>query len=291
MMNVQQKILVLGSNGQLGSELKELHNLFPDYKFIFADRSSIDISDNGSFDKIVSLQPNFVINAAAYTAVDKAETEVQEAMNINAFAVGFIAKACKQINAVLLHISSDYVYHGNYTMPMKENFETKPKNIYAISKLNGEKLAQQFNDKTIIIRASWIYSIFQNNFVKTMLKLSETRSELSIVHDQIGAPTNAKDLANAIMQIVDYIKINPSENVYGIYNYANEGTTNWMEFAAEIFRIKNRSVLLKGISTEAYNAPALRPKWSVMNLDKIKNTFKLQIPHWKESLEKMLSQL
>jgi dTDP-4-dehydrorhamnose reductase len=284
-------VLVLGCDGQLGKELQAQTHLFPEWHFIFTNRSTLDINEDGSIDKIITLKPDVVINAAAFTAVDKAELEINTCTIANTYAVGWIAKACKALNATFIHVSTDYVYHNNGNMPLKETDQTAPKNIYAVSKLNGEKLAMAFNPKTIIIRSSWIYSFYGNNFVKTMLKLAETRTELNVVYDQFGAPTNAADLASTILVITNKINKTPYDNIYGIYNYANEGITTWKAFAETIFEKTNKNIKVNPVTTEIFNAPALRPKWSVLNLSKIKSTFNLKIPHWTTSLAKMLSQI
>lgn len=284
-------ILVLGSNGQLGQTLKSLASNHTRYNFIFKDRLGLDINDSSCIQTIIELQPSIVINTAAYTAVDKAEIEVFEAMNANAFAVARVAKACNLCNAWLIHISSDYVYHSIYGRPLTENDETLPKNIYALSKLYGEKYAQYFNPKTIVIRASWIYSIYGNNFVKTMLRLAATKNLLSIVADQHGAPTSAEDLSMALFTIADRIVHQNNTNLSGIYNFANEGSTTWMDFAKAIFEHKGMAIEVLPTTTAAYNAPALRPLWSVMDLAKIKVNFGLSIPTWRQSIEKALAVL
>lgn len=284
-------VLVLGSNGQLGLSLKALSTHHPSYNFVFMDRQGLDINAPNCTKAIADMHPAIVINAAAYTAVDKAEVEIVEAMNANAYAMARIAKACHQCGAWLVHVSSDYVYHSSYGQPLTEKDETLPKNIYAITKLYGEKLALYFNPKTIVIRSSWIYSIYGNNFVKTMLRLGASKNQLNIVSDQHGAPTNAADLATAILNISDCVVNQADVGLHGIYNFANEGSTTWMDFAKAIFEIKGMDVEVLPITTEAYNAPALRPLWSVMDMSKIKSKFGLTIPEWRESLEKVLKVL
>jgi dTDP-4-dehydrorhamnose reductase len=288
-MEQKKNILVLGSNGQLGQELKR-HLAQQDYNgLIFADRSTIDISEEGSIDKILVLKPSIIINCAAYTAVDTAEKDAAAAMHINATSVGYLAKACNAIDAVLIHISSDYVYHGHHTMPIKEDSNTLPKGVYAVSKAKGDTLATQLHDKTIVLRCSWIYSDYGNNFVKTMLKLAQTRRELTIVNDQFGAPTYAKDIAIAIGIIISKIDELPAP--YGIYNFANEGVTTWYDFAQYIFNNRELNMQLHGTTTAQYNAPAPRPRWSVMNLNKIKSTFHIDIRHWTNAVDEVLTLL
>jgi dTDP-4-dehydrorhamnose reductase len=223
--------------------------------------------------------------------VDKAEVEVYEAMNANAYGVARVAKACRLCNAWLIHVSSDYVYHSVYGRPLSEADDTLPKNIYAISKLYGENFALYFNPKTIVVRSSWIYSIYGNNFVKTMLRLGATKNQLSIVSDQHGAPTNAIDLAAALLIISNTLVNHADESLQGIYNFANEGHTTWMDFAKAIFEIKGMAIDAQPTTTVAFNAPAPRPLWSIMDMTKIKSNFGLSIPEWRESLEKTLAVL
>jgi dTDP-4-dehydrorhamnose reductase len=284
-------ILVLGSNGQLGQSIKSLSSLHPAYNFVFMDRHGLDINDDTCTQAIVDMKPTIVINAAAYTAVDKAEVEVYEAMNANAYGVARVAKACRLCNAWLIHVSSDYVYHSVYGRPLSEADDTLPKNIYAISKLYGENFALYFNPKTIVVRSSWIYSIYGNNFVKTMLRLGATKNQLSIVSDQHGAPTNAIDLAAALLIISNTLVNHADESLQGIYNFANEGHTTWMDFAKAIFEIKGMAIDAQPTTTVAFNAPAPRPLWSIMDMTKIKSNFGLSIPEWRESLEKTLAVL
>lgn len=285
-----RRILVLGSDGQLGKELYHIHSDKSEYEFSFVNRRQLDIVSEDVGEKIHKYNPEIIINCAAYTAVDKAESDWLICRKINQTGVSNIAKTAKNLGAILIHISSDYVYHINNGKPLREDEPCHPQSIYAISKANGENLARHFNDKTIILRTSWIYSQFGGNFVKTMIKLSETKKELTIVDDQIGCPTYAKDLANAILQIIDYISQNPSaKEIYGVYNFTNEGLTNWKEFAQEIFELSGIRMEIDATSTKSYGAPAPRPLWSVMSLSKIKSTFKIRIRHWREALKDMLN--
>ena len=284
-------ILVLGATGQVGSEIKSIHQNYPQYKFIFADRSTIDISERGSLDKIKSLKPAFVINCAAYTAVDHAEKALVSSMISNAYAVGWIARGCAECGASLIHLSSDYVYHSNPGFPLRENDVVKPEGVYAMTKAAGEQLANYFCPRTIILRSSWIYSSYGNNFVKTMLKLALVRKEIAVVNDQFGAPTYAEDLASAILSIIKNIVEEGGDGKYGIYNYANEGLTSWYDFAKEIFQVSKIGIEVKGITTAEYGAAAPRPAWSVLSLSKIKQQFGLEIPYWRFSLAKCLQKI
>jgi dTDP-4-dehydrorhamnose reductase len=283
------KVIVFGSNGQVGSELKEMASSFPMLQTIFIDRQTISIEDYENLHSfLINEKPDFVINCAAYTKVDLAEKEVTNAMKINGYAVGHLAKTCQSINTKLIHISSDYTYDNGSRHPLKESDANLPKSIYAKSKLLGDRLALEFNPQTIILKTSWVYSFYGHNFVKTMIKLSLQRSELTIVDDQYGCPTSAQDIANTIYTIIYHITSNPDFDKYGIYNFANEGVTNWKAFAEEIFLLSNKEVTITGQSTVAYNAPAARPLWSMMNLGKIKSTFPITIHHWRDSLKIML---
>lgn len=280
-------ILVTGAKGQLGSELKKLHHLLEKYHFIFADFEELDITneevvrDFFRYNKI-----NYCINCAAYTAVDKAEGEADKAELINAKAVRLLAEQCASQSATLIHISTDYVFDGRSYTPYTEVDMANPINIYGKTKLFGEQMALSKNAKTMVIRTSWLYSTFGNNFVKTMLRLAEAKPSLSVVADQIGTPTYAEDLARTILQI-----INTSSAHFGIYHYSNEGVASWYDFAHAIFQIKKLNINLIPIKTEAYPTPAKRPAYSILDKTKIKETFGLTIPHWGESLEKCLKSL
>jgi dTDP-4-dehydrorhamnose reductase len=280
-------ILVTGAKGQLGSELKKLHHSLEKYHFFFADFEELDITDEEvvrdffRYNKI-----SHCINCAAYTAVDKAENEAYKAEVLNAKAVRLLTEQCAEQNATLIHISTDYVFDGKNYTPYTEVDVANPINVYGKTKFLGEQMALSKNPKTIVIRTSWLYSTFGNNFVKTMLRLAETTPSISVVADQVGTPTYAEDLARAILQI-----INTSLPHFGIYHYSNEGVASWYDFAHAIFQIKKLSINLIPIKTEAYPTPAKRPAYSILDKSKIKQTFRLTIPHWRESLEKCLKSL
>jgi len=284
-------IIVSGKNGQLGNELQDASVLFPQFNYQFFGRDELDISNSNAFEKIFKkYNPQYFINTAAYTAVDKAETEQEAAYLINAEALSNVAKICNQHNTKLIHISTDYVFDGNGKEPYKEDDETSPVNYYGFSKWIGEQLALENNEQTIVIRTSWVYSIYGNNFVKTMLRLMKDRKELNVVNDQIGSPTYAKDIAEAILQIV--IKSNETKSFHrGIYHFSNEGIISWYDFANAIREMKKLDCIVQPITTAQYPTPAKRPAYSVMSKEKICETFDIALKDWKESLEECLSKL
>ena len=275
-------ILVTGSNGQLGSELKEITPNFPDYNFLFTDVSDLDITAHDEVRAFIERNNiNVIINCAAYTAVDKAEYEPELADSINHLAVDNLAKIAKQNNIKFIHISTDYVFDGNSQRPYNENDTPNPQSVYGQTKLDGELAMQKINPaNSIIIRTSWLYSRHGNNFVKTMLKLAETKSEISVVSDQIGSPTSAVDLAAAIFTILPKIKNNSVE----VFHYSNAGLCSWYDFALEIFRIKNIKTLVNAVKTSEFPMLVKRPTYSVLDKSKIKTRFDLEITSWKDSL-------
>ena len=278
------RVLVTGSNGQLGKELQDLARDLPAFEFIFMGRQELPVEDvacvNETFNK---WQPAYCINCAAYTAVDKAESDKETAFLINANAVGNLARASFLYNTRLIHISTDYVYDGNAVSPYKEEHPTSPVNIYGLTKLKGEALCLLNNPDSIIVRTSWVYSVYGHNFVKTMLKLMKERPEVRVVSDQVGAPTYAADLAAAILKI-----INHTEWIPGIYHYTNTGRTSWYEFASCIRQHINASCKVTPILTIQYPTPAKRPGFSLLDTEKIRRTFGITIPLWEESLEQCL---
>ena len=275
-------ILVTGANGQLGWELGQLAASYPQYEFIFTDRSVIDLSKPDTLAAIINeMAPDAIINTAAYTAVDKAESDTEKAYTINVTGVANIAKACQQNHTVLLHISTDFVFDGTKTSPYTEDDIPNPLGVYGQTKLDGEKAIQTTWQKHFIIRTSWVYSQFGNNFMKTMLRLASERESLSVVNDQIGTPTNAVDLAEVLIKLIQSSNHSSS---FGIYNFSNEGVCSWYDFAKEIFRINNISINLQPIPSSAYPTPAQRPAYSVLDKSKIKSVFGVEIKDWKESL-------
>ena len=275
-------ILVTGANGQLGSELKDLSSLYPNDTFIFTDVAELDICNHMAVKEfIVNNCINTIINCAAYTAVDKAESEPELADQINHIAVANFARLSKDNNIKLIHISTDYVYDGTNYKPYIETDTPNPKSVYGQTKLDGELAIQKINPaNTIIIRTSWVYSNYGNNFVKTMLRLGKERKELGVIVDQIGTPTHARDLAKTVLEIFPNIN---NKNVE-LFHFSNEGVCSWYDFAKAIFEIKGINVKVNAIETFQYLTAAKRPSYSVLNKSKIKNKFQVEIPNWKDSL-------
>lgn len=278
-------VLVTGINGQLGSEIKEL-SLNYSYNFFFTDRNNIDITFKDNIKAFCQTNNiNVIINCAAYTAVDTAETDMGNADLVNRKAVKKLALVSKELNIKLIHISTDYVYDGKNFKPYKEEFQTNPQGVYGKTKLDGENEMRDINPKnSIIIRTSWVYSSFGNNFVKTMLRLGHEKEELGVIFDQVGTPTYARDLAKVILDIIPQI----SNEKVEIYNYSNEGVLSWYDFAKEIMRMAKLNCKINPIETFQYPTPAKRPHFSLLNKSKIKNTFNIEIPYWKDSLDECL---
>jgi dTDP-4-dehydrorhamnose reductase len=283
-------ILVTGADGQLGKELQVAAAAYPEFNFLFAVREELPIDDSTGINNYFNSHAiDFCINCAAYTAVDKAEIETEMGFLINATAVGNLATACKTANAGFIHISTDYVFDGTGTTPYKETDPTNPVSIYGQSKLKGEELALTNHPAAIIIRTSWVFSSFANNFVKTMLRLMKERESINVVNDQLGCPTYAADLANAILQIIQHYS--SSDIKQQIFNYSNEGSISWYDFAVAIKELTKSKCIVNPIPGSQYPTPAKRPQYSVLDTTAIKNTFHLQIPHWKDSLQKCLALL
>jgi dTDP-4-dehydrorhamnose reductase len=286
-MVMQKKIIVTGANGQLGMELKQLESSKPLFEFIFTTREELPLDDLSVISRFISKhQPQYFINCAAYTAVDKAESEKELAYKVNAEAPGIIAKACKENNVQLIHISTDYVFNGNGTSPYKEDDITDPVNYYGASKLEGENKVMQNDPSAIIIRTAWVYSEFGKNFVKTMLRLMADKEQIGVVGDQSGTPTYAADLAEAILQIISSQQWTP-----GIYHFSNDGQITWYDFAIAIRDISGSSCKVNPISTSQYPTPAKRPSYSVLDKTKIKNTFHIPGKDWKASLAVCLDKI
>lgn len=280
-------ILLTGANGQIGRELQEAVINYPDFEMIAADRALLDITEENAVKAYFDdHQIDICINCAAYTAVDKAEENSEQAYLINKTAVGHLASICKERNIQLIHFSTDYVYHNDQNHPFKEEDETAPKSVYATSKLEGEQLAFAKYPECMVIRTSWVYSYYGHNFVKTMLRLGAERNHLSVVFDQIGTPTYAYDIAHAVLQI-----LSKGQGIAGLYHYSNEGVTSWYDFAVAIFEINELSCKVTPIESKDYPTPAKRPPFSVLNKEKIKTAFQLDIPHWRLSLQHCLERL
>lgn len=281
------KILVTGKNGQLGSELFDLHTQYPMFEFVFTDRTQLNLEDLEQIStQLNEIKPDVIINAAAYTAVDQAENNQFLCETINHLAVNEIAKWANSHQAKVIHISTDYVFDGTIEEPLLETDITQPINFYGESKRRGEESLLVENEESIVIRTSWVYSQYGNNFVKTMMRLMNEREELSVVSDQIGAPTYARDLAIAILEILKAPQFVP-----GIYHYSNEGKISWYEFATAIKEINNYNTQIHPIASEDFVTIARRPQFSLLDHNKIKNTYKIEIPYWRDSLVEMIGQL
>jgi dTDP-4-dehydrorhamnose reductase len=280
-------ILVTGANGQLGKEMKELETAYPGFRFIFLSREDLPIHH---FELVRNFfkgyKPQFLVNCAAYTAVDKAETERDLAFQVNGEAVGVLAAVCKEYGTKFLHISTDYVFDGNGTAPYKTDAATNPQSVYGASKLKGEQEALLYNPDSIIIRTSWVYSEFGKNFVKTMRKLMSEREDLNVVNDQVGSPTYAADLAEVIMQI-----ISGGNWVPGMYHFSNTGVISWYDFAVAINELSGLTCRVHPIPGSQYPTPAKRPAYSAMDTAKIFSTFGCKPKNWKDSLQVCLQKL
>jgi len=286
-----KKILITGANGQLGREFQGLKTEYPQFEFLFADRNQLPIEQQANVAEYFKLEKPFAcVNCAAYTAVDKAESEFEKAIIVNARAVGDLATSSFANNCHFIHVSTDYVFDGNSSVPYKETDAVNPVNKYGYSKMMGESLALVHNPHSIVIRTSWVYSEYGNNFVKTMIRLMKERESLNVVSDQVGSPTYAADLAHAIMKIIANIEKNDS-NKNGIYHYSNEGSISWYEFAVAIKELTNSSCKVNAIPTSQYPTPAKRPHYSMLDKSKIKSTFNIEIPGWKESLARCIDRL
>ncbi|MFT3748032.1 MAG: dTDP-4-dehydrorhamnose reductase [Agriterribacter sp.] len=278
------KILVTGSSGQLGKCIQEISSQFTVYDFYFYSRPVFVLDDAETMEAVfASINPDVCINCAAYTAVDKAETEKETAYNINAGGVGILASLCKQYQTKFIHISTDYVFNGNASAAYKESDPVDPVNTYGASKAEGERLAMQNNPASVIIRTSWVYSLYGKNFVKTMISLMDQRDKINVVNDQTGSPTYAIDLAHAILHIIAH-----TEWVPGIYHYSNKGPISWYEFAVGIQQKINSNCEVNPIPTSSYPTPAKRPVFSVLDSSKIETIYGIDIPFWKDSLDDCL---
>ncbi len=280
-------ILITGAQGQLGQEFQEIAKGQTPYNFLFASKEALPISEEQSIDDFFFKNTiDVCVNCAAYTAVDKAEQENELATTVNAKAVGYLAKACKKYNIQFIHISTDYVFDGKSSSPYKTTDKTNPVNFYGKTKLEGELLALKENENTIIIRTAWVYSQFGNNFVKTMIRLMKERESIAVVNDQFGGPTYAADLAAAILQLTSTNKF-----VAGIYHYSNQGKISWYDFAKEIAQTIHSKCVVNPITTLQFPTPAARPKYSVLDTEKIQTTYGIVIPNWKDSLKKCIDKI
>lgn len=313
-------LLITGANGQVGQCFQQLAAQYPDFQFLFAGSSDLDITSKrdveaffrknaaarsgtddtarSGTDGLLQSLPRYigddnirwVINCAAYTAVDKAESEPARARKVNVAGARNLAEACAAHGIPLIHLSTDYVYHSRQNTPFREGDPVSPKGVYARTKLAGDRAALRANPLTMVIRTSWVYSAVGQNFLKTMLRLGAERPTLNVVADQIGSPTYAPDLAAAILSIIQKVERGEvaKETLSGIWHYSNEGVASWYDFAQAIFDLKKLPCKVRPIETKDYPTPAQRPPFSVLNKAKVKAAFDLEIPHWRESLEKAL---
>ncbi len=275
-------VVVTGASGQLGQALQAIAPQHSTLQFHFVNSAEADITNKENLEQVFNrLKPDFCINAAAYTAVDKAESEPEKAHLVNVTGAKNLAEVCKEYNTTLIHVSTDFVFDGSKNTPYTEEDETNPQGVYGKTKREGEQEIENILTVHYIIRTSWLYSEYGNNFMKTMIRLGKERDSLSVVNDQTGTPTNANDLAEAIVQIIE-----SGKKEYGIYHYSNEGVATWYDFAKKIFEVNNISVDLKPITTADYPTPAKRPVYSIMDKSKIKRVFGLKISAWNNSLKR-----
>lgn len=291
-MENKKRVLVTGSNGQLGKELQFWASNYPEIDFTFTDVEELNITKNDAIENFVKQHNfDFIINCAAYTAVDKAETDKDNAFLINTIAVDFLVDAAQSIGATLIHISTDYVFDGESNKPYQEESRTFPQSTYGETKHEGEKLILFSAVDAMIIRTSWLYSTYGNNFVKTMLRLGGEKDEINVIFDQVGTPTYARDLGKAIIDIITKYNKDKKESKREIYHYTNEGVASWFDFASEIFRQKQINCKVNAVDSSAFPTPAKRPHYSVLNKGKIKADYNIEIPHWVDSLKQMLTDI
>ncbi len=285
-MDKKLTIAVTGSQGQLGKSLQDLQHVFPQVRFVFLSRADMPIHHFELVRQFLDgIQPNILINVAAYTAVDRAEQEKELAFQVNAEAVGVLAAWCKAHGTKFLHVSTDYVFDGNARVPYTESDPVSPQSVYGSSKLEGERQAFDLNQDSIVIRTAWVYSPYGKNFFRTIVQLLREKPSIRVVNDQIGTPTYALDLAKAILEIATANTWTP-----GIYHYSNEGQISWYDFAVEIQRQIGTHCSIQAIPTAEYPTPAKRPAYSVLSKDKISRVFSVAVPGWKESLAHCVAQ-
>ncbi|RXJ52442.1 dTDP-4-dehydrorhamnose reductase [Gelidibacter gilvus] len=284
---MKKTVLVTGGNGQLGQCIQSIANQFPSLHFLFVDKDILDITNEKDvLDFFEAHHIHWCINCAAYTAVDHAEENQELALQVNVVGARNIANACQRNGSKLIQISTDFVFDGKSSNPYKETDRVNPLGVYGLTKLNGEVEVKKNCPSYFIVRTSWLYSEFGNNFMKTMLRLGSEKTQLSVVNDQIGSPTYAIDLAEALIQIIQLDTDN-----YGIYHYSNHGQISWFDFAKTIFELTNNDLSLNPILSKDYATLAERPKYSVLDTSKITDEFALKIPFWKDSLANALSKV
>ncbi|MDZ4843934.1 MAG: dTDP-4-dehydrorhamnose reductase [Chitinophagales bacterium] len=282
------QILVTGSKGQLGTELSLLAEEFPQHQFTFTDFTELDITNPTAIQNFLAAQKfDYLINCAAYTAVDKAESDMENAFKLNVEAAANLARAANEHNVKLIHISTDFVFDGRKHKPYVEEDAPSPMNIYGKSKWRSEEACLKENPQSIILRTSWLYSPFGNNFLKTMQRLGSERNEIGVIYDQVGTPTYSLDLARCIMHII----AQPEKQAGGIFHFSNEGVSSWYDFAVAIMDLSGLTCSVKPLETSEYPTPAKRGHYTVLNKKKIKQTFAISIPHWHESLRKCIERM
>ena len=287
-----QNILVTGADGQLGSEIRNLALNYNNFNFIFTDVNNLDITNINDVEKFFASHPiDYIVNCAAYTAVDKAETNQKSANLINVIGVKTLVALSQKYSSKLIHISTDYVFDGTNHKPYVETDVTNPVSVYGKTKLDAEKIIINSSINAIIIRTSWLYSSYGNNFVKTMIKLGSERNELNVIFDQIGTPTYALDLGKTILDIIAQSTENENKFSQGIYHFSNQGVCSWYDFAIEIMKLANINCKINPIESKNYPTPAKRPFYSVLNKSKIQNTFNISIPYWKDSLRQCVKKI
>ena len=281
------KILITGRHGQLGSELHDLKESYPQHQMVFVDREEMDLSNPEEIVEVLNTEkPQIIVSAGAYTAVDKAESDQELCDAVNHIAVKTIGAWAAENNAKVIHISTDYVFDGTSETPLKETDAPDPINVYGLTKLHGEQALRASGANYVIIRTAWVYSVYGANFVKTMIRLMSEREEIGVVADQVGTPTYARDLASTIMQVIE-----APEFVQGVFHYSNEGKISWHDFALAIKEIKGFSTKVNAINSDAFPTPAKRPNFSLLDKSKIKETYQVAVPDWKTSLEEMLAKV
>ncbi|SEB00091.1 dTDP-4-dehydrorhamnose reductase [Pedobacter hartonius] len=285
---MKKNIIIAGGSGQLGQCLKELVPLSEQiFNFVFLSRAELDCVNKEQTEAVFAeFQPAYCINCAAYTAVDQAEEDLDNAFEVNEFAVKRLAENCLKYNTTLIHISTDFVFDGSSSIPLTETLHTSPINVYGLSKLKGEQEIAAIMTQYYIIRTSWLYSEKANNFVKTMLKLSQSRNELTVIYDQVGTPTYAMDLAAVILKIIEN-----DPQLYGLYHYSNEGVASWYDFAKAVFEFAEIDMKVLPVASAAFVTKAKRPHYSVLDKTKIKSNIGITIPYWRDSLNKCIQNL
>jgi dTDP-4-dehydrorhamnose reductase len=284
-------VLITGAKGQLGRAISRAAKAYPDWTIHYTDIEELDIANQDAVEDFLDQHPvEFIVNCAAYTGVDRAEDDADKAMLLNAGAVDVLARLSGKRNIQLIHLSTDYVFNGENNQPYKEDDPADPKTVYGRTKLAGEEVLQKAG-QGIIIRTAWLYSVFGNNFVKTILRLSREKDKLTVVFDQTGSPTNAKDLAAAILEVISQDKQQGRQPRYEVYHYANAGICSWFDFASEILRLAGSGCPVEPVGTVDYPTPAARPRYSVMDTTKIIRDYGITIPHWKDSLKDCIKEL